>query len=259
MREFFRPVENGKPFILFSTDHILFIFSVIIIIFLIYIFRDKMKKNKIFYERLLIYSLIISEGSLHVWRIYVGKWTLTTSLPFHLCGISIILAIIMLINKNFYLFELTYFWGLIGAFIAIITPSLDVNYTHYRFWQFLIAHASVVFAVVYMLFVENYRVNYKSVWKTFGITNFIVLIVGVINIILDSNYLFLCGKPMGTSKTLFDFFGPWPWYLVTIEFLAITVFHIWYIPFWLKNKIHFINSNEKIKENMKGVNFGERD
>jgi len=166
---------------------------------------------------------------------------------------------IHLINKNFYLFELTYFWGLIGAFIAIITPSLDVNYTHYRFWQFLIAHASVVFAVVYMLFVENYRVNYKSVWKTFGITNLIVLIVGVINIILDSNYLFLCGKPMGTSKTLFDFFGPWPWYLVTIEFLAITVFHIWYIPFWLKNKIHFINSNEKIKENMKGVNFGERD
>ena len=259
MRDFFRPAENVEPFIIFSTDHLLFIFSVIFVVFLIYIFRDKMKEKKIFYERLLIYSLVISEGSLHIWRLYVGKWNLATSLPFHLCGISIIISIFMLINKKFYLFELTYFWGLIGAFIAIITPSLDVNYTHYRFWQFLIAHASVVFAVVYMIFVENYKVNYKSVWKTFGITNLIAFIVGIINIFLNSNYLFLCGKPMGSSKTLFDFLGPWPWYLLTIEILAITVFHIWYLPFWLKNKINLMDSNEEIREGMEGVNYYERD
>ena len=259
MRDFFRPAENVEPFIIFSTDHLLFIFSVIFVVFLIYIFRDKMKEKKIFYERLLIYSLVISEGSLHIWRLYVGKWNLATSLPFHLCGISIIISIFMLINKKFYLFELTYFWGLIGAFIAIITPSLDVNYTHYRFWQFLIAHASVVFAVVYMIFVENYKVNYKYVWKTFGITNLIAFIVGIINIFLNSNYLFLCGKPMGSSKTLFDFLGPWPWYLLTIEILAITVFHIWYLPFWLKNKINLMDSNEEIREGMEGVNYYERD
>lgn len=259
MRDFFRPAENGDPFVVFSTDHLLFISSVIFVIFLIYIFRNRIKKNKLFYERFLIYSLILSEGSLHIWRIYVGKWTLATSLPFHLCGISIIFSIFMLINKNFYLFELTYFWGLIGAFIAIITPSLDVNYTHYRFWQFLIAHASIILAVVYMIFVENYKVNYKSVWKTFGITNIIAIIVGIINIVLDSNYLFLCAKPASSSITLYDFLGPWPWYILTIEILAIIVFHIWYIPFWFNNMLFSTNDNKKINNRRKEVNFNERD
>lgn len=226
------------PFILFSKEHILFMLSIVLIIFLMYFFQENMKENKNFYKGLIILTLIFSEGSLHIWRLYIGKWSLQTSLPLHLCGISIIITIIMLLTKSCFLFELTYFWGLIGGTIAIITPALDVNYTHYRFWQFLIAHGAIILGVLFMIWVEDYYITYRSIWKTFIITNFIMVIVAAINILLGANYLYLFAKPLGSSKTLYDFLGPWPWYLVMIEFLAVLIFHLCYIPFYYKNKIN---------------------
>lgn len=247
MRNFFEPAVNGNVavFVLFSKEHILFIVSIVFLIFLMFLFREKLKLNKNYYKNLLIFTLVFSEGSLHIWRLSIGKWSLQTSLPFHLCGISIILTIIMLLTKNYFIFELTYFWGLIGGAIAIVTPALDVDYTHYRFWQFLVAHGVIILGVLYMVWVEDYYITYKSIWKTFIITNFIMLIIAVINILLGANYLYLFAKPISSSKTLYDFLGPWPWYLVIIEFLAILTFHLWYIPFYYKSKVN-IDKKKKV-------------
>ncbi|MFW6265113.1 MAG: TIGR02206 family membrane protein, partial [Bacillota bacterium] len=184
----------------------------------------------------IIAGLIISEGSLHIWRFYRGVWFLQTSLPFHLCGISIVLSIIMMINGNHFIFRLTYFWGLIGAFIAVITPALNVTYTHFRFWQFLLAHAFIVIAVMFMVIVEQYKINYKTIWKTFGITNLYMLTIGLFNWLTGSNYLYLCEKPVSSSPTPYDFLGPWPWYIFVLEVVAIVTFHIWFLPYLIFNK-----------------------
>ena len=39
------------------------------------------------------------------------------------------------------------------------------------------------------------------------------------NIILDANYFWLMGKPPVGS--LLDFMGPWPWYILVAEFVAL--------------------------------------
>ena len=236
---FFSPLKEGDPFIIFSLEHNLFMLSVIGLILLMYLLKDyiinKGLQNKV--RLFIIIALLISEGSLHVWRFLIGKWSVQTSLPLHLCGISIIMSIIMLINKKYFIFELTYFWGLIGAVLAIITPALDITYTHYRFWQFLTAHAFIVLAVMYMIIIEGYRPRYKSIWKTYLATNLLMFFIAGINWLIESNYLYLRTKPVSSSKTLFDFLGPWPWYILSLEILAVIAFHLWYLPWWFDQKM----------------------
>ena len=38
------------------------------------------------------------------------------------------------------------------------------------------------------------------------------------------------------TASLFDFFGPWPWYLVAAEFIALAMFSVLYLPFALADR-----------------------
>jgi len=64
--------------------------------------------------------------------------------------------------------------------------------------------------------------------------NVYLAFIAVINVFLDSNYLFTRNKPDHVS--LFDFMGPWPWYFVTAEVLAVALFCLLYLPFALADR-----------------------
>ena len=49
------------------------------------------------------------------------------------------------------------------------------------------------------------------------------------NGLLDANYMFLCAPP--PTGSLLDYLGPWPWYIVGEELLALVVFAILLLPF----------------------------
>ncbi len=85
-----------------------------------------------------------------------------------------------------------------------------------------------------MTTIEGQRPNWASIWKTMVFLNVYLAFVAVINVILDSNYLFTRHKPPHAS--LFDFMGPWPWYFVTAEILAVVLFCLLYVPFALADR-----------------------
>jgi len=49
----------------------------------------------------------------------------------------------MLIRGRRRLYEIAYFWGLVGTFNAILTPELEVGYPAYRFFQYFSATAAL--------------------------------------------------------------------------------------------------------------------
>jgi uncharacterized membrane protein YwaF len=65
-------------------------------------------------------------------------------------------------------------------------------------------------------------------------TNFYALCLGLINQALGSNYLYLCNKPAHSS--LLDYLGPWPWYILSLELMALFVYMLCYLPVWLAAK-----------------------
>jgi len=235
---------TDNPFSFFSIHHINALFVLFVMFILLFLFRKKLRDpeidNKMRY--LIAFALIAQEILLSIWRAYHGVWYLGTSLPLHLCGASIVLSAIMLINKNYTLFEINYFWGLGGAIQALLTPDIGAfGYPHFRYFQFFTSHGLILFAVLYMVFVHQYAPKHKSIWKVFGITLIYTGVIAIFNLIFNGNYLFICSKPENGS--IMDMMGPWPWYIIPLALVAIMTFYIWYAPFAMKSLIQRVKEN----------------
>jgi hypothetical integral membrane protein (TIGR02206 family) len=130
-----------------------------------------------------------------------------------------------------------FFWGVGGATQALLTPDIGVyGFPHYRFFQFLISHGSIVSACLYATFIFGYRPRLKSIWRAFVALNIYMVFIAAFNTITRGNYLFICQKP--ATASLMDYLGPWPWYIVPLEGLGIVIFFIVYIPFAIKDYLN---------------------
>lgn len=178
--------------------------------------------------------LILQEIFLNLWRLYWGQWRMGKSLPLHLCGAAVVLSAVLLVNKNYRLYEIVYFWGLGGAIQALLQPDIGAySFPHYRFFQFFTSHGLIVTASLYSTFSFGYRPRFRSVFRVFLITNVYMLFIALFNYIFDGNYLFICHKP--ETASIMDYFGPWPWYILVLEVVGLVSFLIYYSPFAVKD------------------------
>jgi hypothetical integral membrane protein (TIGR02206 family) len=236
MGQYFLGNFSRGAFELFSASHIMALLIIILINFLIYIFREKIKNDKV--DRIFRYTLagvlIFQEISYNIWHAYIGDWSIGTTLPLHLCGISVVLSAVLLLTKKYSLYEVIFFWGVGGATQALLTPDIGIyGFPHYRFFQFFISHGSIVTACLYATFVFGYRPRLKSIWRAIVALNIYMVFIAALNTITGGNYLFICRKP--ATASLMDFLGPWPWYILSLEGLGLVIFFIVYIPFAIKD------------------------
>ncbi len=228
----------SNTFKLFSLQHFAAIFVIASIITVIYVYRVQLRNSKYFnFVRITLATLILlQELSLNLYRVMMGEWSLSTSLPFHLCGLGVLTTAAVLLTQNKKLFINTFFIMMIGAFFAILTPSIEngFGFPHYRYFQFFISHGLIVINFTFILFVMDYAKDFEY---RHLLNNFIVLIViaifaYLVNLLVDGNYLFLMAKPEG--DTAFDLFGEYPWYILNILIFGIPLFfHLFYLPFFI--------------------------
>lgn len=216
---------------LFSASHWSVLLLVAALNLLVYTFRIKIRKSILVAVIPVIISalLILSALSLQAWDLAHGIWTVQGSLPLHLCGISLPLCALLLLNKNYALYEIVYFWGVGGAAQALLTPDTGYAFPHFIFFQFFISHGLIVTACLWVTFVDGFRPSWQSVGKAFGATNLYMLVMAVFNYFTGSNYLYICQKPKNPS--LLSFLGPWPWYILSLEVVCLLVYFVCCLPF----------------------------
>ena len=148
----------------FGLEHNLYLIGTFTIWFLV-LFTGKvilnLEQRRIF-VLLLIFITISQELIDDILRWNVGIWDVAEDLPLHMCGISFFTSTYALYSKNQTAFELSYFWGLAGAFQAIITPDptrfvMDVS----LFWNFL-SHGLIILNVLWFIF----KCNNNNKWYT---------------------------------------------------------------------------------------------
>lgn len=149
-------------------------------------------------------------------------------LPLHACGMAIYLTSWVLITKKQVAFEIAYFWGLAGTTQAILTPALTDGFPSVPFFLFFVAHCAIIVGVLVAVFGLKMRPRLKGLWITYALTWTLVFVVGGINALLGSNYMYLCSPPDGTSPF---YFLLWPWYLLFQGAFALAAFWILYLPF----------------------------
>ena len=153
------------------------------------------------------------------------------SLPLHLCGLSAILSGFVLFWRNQLAFECLYYWGIVGAFHALMTPEFTRGTHGLLFYEFYVTHGGIILSALYLTIIFGMRPRRGSWWKIFFLSQFLIIIIGFINYLLNSNYMYLCVKPIANNLFLL---GEWPWYIVGIELAAILHFILVYIPFGVK-------------------------
>ena len=219
----------------FGLEHNLYLIGTFTIWFLV-LFTGKvilnLEQRRIF-VLLLIFITISQELIDDILRWNVGIWDVAEDLPLHMCGISFFTSTYALYSKNQTAFELSYFWGLAGAFQAVITPDptrfvMDVS----LFWNFL-SHGLIILNVLWMIVIDNMRCRVGSYLNAVIITNGILFIISIVNSILGGNYWFICEKPGGESPFIM---GEWPLYIIGFQISGILLLGLFYIPMIILRK-----------------------
>jgi len=235
MAEYFALNYKGAPFVLFDAAHLTAMGILAAICLSMLYFRTVWNEDARRRFRIgLAIFLFVCELSWHAWSLWTGTWSIQTHLPLHLCSIFVWLSIIMLLTKNYAIFELAYFLGIGGAIQAVITPESGIyGLPHFRAIQTLAGHGSIVLAGLYMTWVEGYRPTWASFRKVVLWTNIYMVIVFFVNQAIGSNYLFIASKP--NTPTLIDFLAPWPWYILQLEVIGLAVCLALYLPYAIKD------------------------
>jgi hypothetical integral membrane protein (TIGR02206 family) len=160
-----------------------------------------------------------------------GLLTFPDHLPLELCDASMCLIIIALFTLNQTVFDLAYYGALAGTTMALLTPNLWEPFPSFTTVQFFIAHGLIVTAALYLVWSGQARPRPGSVGRAMLAANIFAAIVGTFDFIFKTNYMYLRAKPQNAS--LLDFLGPWPWYIVASEGVALGVFLLLYLPFRL--------------------------
>lgn len=224
---------NGPPFVLFGATHLLALGGTVLACLLVALITPRLSDRGRDGLRWAICGFCVANWlGWDLWQVANGVWSPAYSLPLHLCTLSVPVAALMLATRNFTLFQLLYFWGFAGATQAMLTPDLQANgynFPHFRFWIFFTSHGSIYLAVVFAMVGFGYRPTWRSILVTLLITNLLLIPVGLVNWLTGGNYMYVARKPEFAS--LIDLLGPWPWYILAIQAIAVVAFVLVYLPY----------------------------
>ena len=171
-----------------------------------------------------------------VWYGYLaarGWLTFPDHLPLELCDATLCLMIVALLTLNATIFELAYYGALAGTSMALLTPDLWEPFPSFSTIQFFVTHGLVLVGALYLVWSGQARPRPGSIWRAMLGLNIFAAIVGTFDLFFKTNYMYLRAKP--TNPSLLDLLGPWPWYIVASEGIALGLFVLLYLPFWRRS------------------------
>ena len=243
MRPFLkRYLYENSTFEVFGVEHVVgLLISVLMIVLIPWVSLKYLGKNSQARLGMVIgYIVMLNYPIWVVLEMIAGTFNFSLHLPVHLCRISNLLIPLVMVKRHYLTFEILFFWGLSGTLQGAITPDISAGFPHFHYFRFWIAHNGLVLALVYAVVVFKMWPTKKSIQKSFIALNLFLILAVIVNLILDANYFWICGKPVTPSgdhvPTILDFMGPWPWYILTAEFVALIHFLLAYTPFYFINK-----------------------
>jgi hypothetical integral membrane protein (TIGR02206 family) len=171
--------------------------------------------------------LVLNQAVLFAYAVRLGA--IREHLPFQLCDWATFTCAAALVWRHRLAYELSYFWGLAGTVQAVLTPDLAEGFPHPGFFIFHIAHSGIIVAVLFLTLGMGMRPYPRSIGRAFLWLQVYAAVTMALNLRLDMNYGYLLQKPARPS--LLDYLGPWPWYIASLEVLALALFVFWYAPF----------------------------
>jgi hypothetical integral membrane protein (TIGR02206 family) len=157
-----------------------------------------------------------------------GWLTIEVMLPLQLCDAAMLLAVLALATLRRGFAELLYYWAGAGMLPTVLTPDLPVGFPRWEFLVFFGLHGLCIASAVVLVFGFGLVPRRGAPWRALFATVAYAGFVGLVNLALKANYLYLCAKP--ANPTLLDYFGPWPVYLLAAGVFGLAMFWVLDLP-----------------------------
>ncbi|HEX4750985.1 MAG TPA: TIGR02206 family membrane protein [Bryobacteraceae bacterium] len=172
-------------------------------------------------------ALAVNEVIWWIFRYSKEGFRFPNNLPLQLCDVAVWTTALACLMLTPWLVEFSYFAGIAGAGMALITPDLWSPWPSYPAIYFFLAHGGIVIAISLIVFGRIAPLRRGALRRGFSMLLIYAAAVGLFDWIFKTNYMYLRVKPK--DETLLSLFGPWPVYL--IPSFALTLLLFWLL--WL--------------------------
>ena len=225
-----------QPFTLLNSTHIISIFSTYLIIALILVwvsYQSKpIKKN----AEVSIGVLLITHYFMQFFHAISFELSWQEIIPLHMCDFSKLSIGLYLLGYGKRYFHCAFFWGIIPASMALLTPALTYAYPHPEYVNFYYGHGLILLGVGLPVFVLKERPKFEDFLSVTKITLAMTALIFVLNHLLGegANFWYLKDKPDG--DTIINFFPSAPFHILGLIPAAILAFYLTYLPYELKDR-----------------------
>lgn len=232
-------LKTNGGFINYGTEHLIaFISCILFILGILYVGKKNWSPEKK-YNYIIFICLLGAASQLFkvFYKMNAGIFHPSQDYPLHLCNLMTLLMPLIFIFKWRIAWGITFFWIIAGCAQSIFTPTLTESMPNYEAIRYWLVHAVIILGALYGYFVLEWKITWKDALRSIIGLNLLAAVLYPINVMLNANYMYLNGKPPGA--TFYDLLGPWPNYILTLEFVVITIFTLMLIPFhWNDIKKH---------------------
>lgn len=145
---------------LFSKDHL-----ILLLIFSMFLYIcPKLTKNLLPYSYLvekIICSLIILEiVSQQLSLYYQGNYSVLTSLPIEISRFSAYICLLILLYKQYHLFNVFFSWSIACSLGELILfKNTPYEFPNFSFFLYLASKCLLIYAAVYMVEIRKFKIN----------------------------------------------------------------------------------------------------
>jgi hypothetical integral membrane protein (TIGR02206 family) len=216
-------------FHLFGAAHCLILAAILLVPAALAVFERRVLLGKKWLRICFGIVMVADAAAWYSFLAVIGQPIFPGKLPLELCDASFFLVAIVLLTGSRALFDVAYYWALAGTSMALLTPNLIGHFPSISTAQFFIWHGLVVSGTLYLIWSGEMRPRPGSVLRAMVALNLIAVLDGVFDAVFKTDYMYLGAKPQNVS--LLSYMGPWPWYVLTAEPVALGLFLLLYWPF----------------------------
>ena len=223
-------MRQASPFVLFAADHLAALAAVAAWAALWILLARRTPERPGFVLLRCPFALALAASAVSEMAVAhaEGRRSLEIFLPLQLCDVNALLAVVSLLTLNRRTSSLLYFFAVAGTLPGMITPELPVGFPAFRCFVYFATHGLVVSSALSLVFGFRLLPRPRDFLRAFLALNLYAGLITLVNLGLDTNYLYLRRKPI--SPTPFDVFGPWPYYILTLEAAFLAVFFLLDLP-----------------------------
>lgn len=231
-------IPEGVGFQHFDAQHWIWILvSLVFFASMCIAYRRCKEAQRKTFRHVMAYALLGNEVFKQVCLLIAGNW-LPKYLPLHMCSLNIFLITWHAFRPNKLLGNYLYAVGVPTAAIAIVYPTwtaLPVG--NFMYWHSFTVHMCLAVYPLMLMTGGDIRPHVRYMPLCIGFAFCLAVPVYVVNLLLDTNFMFLMYADKGNPLLLFEqLMGHHLWGLPILGVLLLSIMYLIALPAWLPKK-----------------------